>query len=1481
MFMSKSRHVYLLPGRLVFTKMGLSDIDEGFDVPRKYSFFFHPNVQISIKDKVIFLHHRTTSFQLPWLKKSVTMNMGKSAVSLTFAVKEASVNWEKVFRKECSEPKISLQVQRNQGNYNEVLYSILMNSALSGNRSLLSFILAESSDSEPILKALHANLRDQINFKNDPNVLSCAVELSSKDVVDRCLLLFFKLPALTHDQIQSILDCDQVSIEEAEAIGHIQAAIKSLPLSGSSAASISNLAPIYMLLHSFSEDESLRKCLLKILNHPSASAESCARGALSFETPNHWSEQRQWFSEVPRKCGSNIILQNADDMKLLVYSPYWIILKLLQIVRSNCRARRIQRELFSEIPSQYFAVAFKAVDNQTGNVVHAHHFIKYFLDLSIDEFAATMREPRFRNGMSDEFFQALLEEALKINGGCNIVVEIATELLFKTKEFCENDFSAEYIEKIPNFVPFVVEELHKASGYLFTSDPDPCKLLVTFVLRLENCASRSAEFRDAYMVTLTDWLTADLEKKKERMDMVVRIFDELQIHKYVHQRLSPLMETFFPEILGAGSRSPALYLADEKQSVRRTRIYSKERMAELLLGLMVTSAVARSNSFALLLSMETNVITTFLAKDEPFREESIRLLSQHYNFSKDFLDAMNANQILNNWRHFRPDALDLMNSNLYAADTKLFAEVVTVALKLEEYHDLKNRVGKVLANLLISRDKKVPMMRKILEAINSRKQEELGLVSIEDLSLCVNHAINAIDVLGLNQEIERSKLNKLLEHTLKECSPPTWKERFKGAYSIAIFLKYLAYDDINEAYKVFSERNVENQKFLSLLDSVSKIYRAPLITNAEVDHVLNAGTTEEAIASFLNDLDARLQKHRSTNEERLIAKMGVEWMKKINRIMKVPIAPRNAQFITMLTCCKWAKEVCSNRRDTERALVAQVGTGEGKSLIIAMSAIYMVKELGKKVHILENNESLLKKDFEQFRDFYASFGIKVADGTKTNNSEFENYDVIYTLRRDLESYYRDSVFRGVPPFANTILIVDEVDELIVDDNPNQSYVKRADSSAIAAAFKALKDGDGKPDHVSMDMWQKAVAAKDTANTKRRNIDYLITSEGEIIICENSKPTHWVDLWAEYICYVECNTAPSYHTRFFYQSMPYMLLQYECILGLSGSLGSPAEKNYLKSTYGAWNYTVPSFLDTCRQMRPGIPNKHLPVLVGDTVRIFKSKVEQYQAIAELAVEMATDVPVLIIVPYTEKREMIEQVLKCIRKMDSKWLGGNAPEEFVQLFSQYDDDYKKMDWTHIVDKATAAVPRTKSRRITVTDPFGGRGHDFSVRDDHEHVEEHGGMLVIATFIPESERDWIQWKGRTARSDNKGQFAVLLRQDPLGPGDPAEQKDPAFLTAYDTGGIDSSCHSQNIIGALLGIQDKKKEEQIKKGEETISKGKRLNELCDQYYLTHKTGLAGCWPSCERDEILSSFLEGGDGSARAVQEVSRRLGLSYTSKY
>merc|ERR1719453_736823 len=55
----------------------------------------------------------------------------------------------------------------------------------------------------------------------------------------------------------------------------------------------------------------------------------------------------------------------------------------------------------------------------------------------------------------------------------------------------------------------------------------------------------------------------------------------------------------------------------------------------------------------------------------------------------------------------------------------------------------------------------------------------------------------------------------------------------------------------------------------------------------------------------------------------------------------------------------------------------------------------------------------------------------------------------------------------------------------------------------------------------------------------------------------------------------------FQERLFVMSRPRVFRKYLTMLGLSGSIGSNAERAYLKETYGASFFEVPPFLKTCR------------------------------------------------------------------------------------------------------------------------------------------------------------------------------------------------------------------------------------------------------------------------------------------------------------
>ena len=154
---------------------------------------------------------------------------------------------------------------------------------------------------------------------------------------------------------------------------------------------------------------------------------------------------------------------------------------------------------------------------------------------------------------------------------------------------------------------------------------------------------------------------------------------------------------------------------------------------------------------------------------------------------------------------------------------------------------------------------------------------------------------------------------------------------------------------------------------------------------------------------------------------------------------KLPLTPHHTQVVAMLIFSQFfeQRERCLEEFG-QRSVILQMKTGEGKSIVIAMMAIYTVKQLGKRVHVLENNEGLLERDFASYAPFYASFGLSCAksiDGTS---------DICYCLKRENNAYFNAAILRGGLELGDTVLIVDEVDDLVLNEKPSLLYRARDD-----------------------------------------------------------------------------------------------------------------------------------------------------------------------------------------------------------------------------------------------------------------------------------------------------------------------------------------------------------------------------------------------------------------------------------------------------
>ena len=179
--------------------------------------------------------------------------------------------------------------------------------------------------------------------------------------------------------------------------------------------------------------------------------------------------------------------------------------------------------------------------------------------------------------------------------------------------------------------------------------------------------------------------------------------------------------------------------------------------------------------------------------------------------------------------------------------------------------------------------------------------------------------------------------------------PQTWVEQFKAAQTISFSIKYPERETLSKAYDEFHKCNPEQDElFQSRLEAVKKMFCKPFLNVDDVSNMVNDSHIEKLIACLLeeeptegasteaiDDIDSPPVLHT-------LKQITAHWMRLMQERVKIQIAPHPTQSITMLLFAHWYDN-CIHGAE-KRALLAQVGTGEGKSLIIAMLAIHFANQ---------------------------------------------------------------------------------------------------------------------------------------------------------------------------------------------------------------------------------------------------------------------------------------------------------------------------------------------------------------------------------------------------------------------------------------------------------------------------------------------------------------------------------------------------------
>ena len=579
---------------------------------------------------------------------------------------------------------------------------------------------------------------------------------------------------------------------------------------------------------------------------------------------------------------------------------------------------------------------------------------------------------------------------------------------------------------------------------------------------------------------------------------------------------------------------------------------------------------------------------------------------------------------------------------------------------------------------------------------------------------------------------------------------------------------------------------------------------------------------------------------------------------------KPPLTPHHTQAIIVLMMSRFFRAIKDERAEHKKAFIAQMSTGEGKSVVISILSIFMAKQHGQRVFVLENNEGLMNRDYKQSLVFFNNFGITSGKGRA--GLDHHGTSIVYCLKPHIEKYLLDRMYRGQFNLGETVLIVDEVDDLVINEKPT-SFYSMPDTALTESFAKSIEIihaagqevGPGStplpgPDDPSekLDVWWEAMlkrcprslqeenepggdfdtgkkfqpnmmymeammAIRDAARRKEEGVDWRkkkMSSGKEDVefLIDGKKPkVNQTAPWFSYVAWREVGAPLKFNSLQACVCTPFLFQKFGAIFGLTGSVGGKQELKYLIETYHAVKFDVPRFLDTCdppegkKSARQDVTNKGVDLVEGQQKLI--------ERVAGITAEHFKNVPVLII---TSSRDELRAIYEQLSGSEDMRVGGKT---HIQWFAENNQEGRKTteeETEEIIRKSTIREGGNGSAfcQVTVTDMYGGRGHDFQNED--KTTIERGGMLVIVTSIP-NEREWIQWKGRTARQDKPGAFWVVLNKKAESSQESEKER---AATVKRLGNISESYGKPELadqpcqrIQVMLDFADQGGEEKIKK--------------------------------------------------------------------
>jgi len=792
----------------------------------------------------------------------------------------------------------------------------------------------------------------------------------------------------------------------------------------------------------------------------------------------------------------------------------------------------------------------------------------------------------------------------------------------------------------------------------------------------------------------------------------------------------------------------------------------------------------------------------------------------------------------------------------------------------------------------------------ITKALAAKTMKQLGNFDATDLESC----LQTVD----RRDLKFKELAQRQVATVNEGGAPKPVAHLTGALqqlsTLIFFLDFIGKEDLSRTYEQF-RTSLSNFKAISGDEEAFKSNIKEWIEDAAASYqppnTLLRSEDLEGIA------DKKPVDVIETMRERDVPGMDIfkdifcmlasDWEESFG----VLVVPHHTQVVSLLVF----KAFLNGDDETCKTLIGQVSTGEGKSMLIAALAMFVVSQEDeskrKKVHVIGSDEKLVQRDFDSFKGVFnrwreqrlqhipeKNFAICATKSGAQHTSIPDESWIVYGEAKHVSSYYTQKARTGdLNPelYRDIVLIIDEVDALIVDKDPTDEFVydigerqleiqDRTVSVREYTKEVALAAGSENGMKTQSITPLDRLMPKDAQSTAiHREVIKLVKQVKEWKDHPNDKYKDESGMWygtdkfgmvnkdyksnfLEVMRLVDRKTDElSWYERLFVMSKPRVFKLYNRIIGFSGTVGNRMEQEFLSKAYGAHFFVVPPFLKTCKSFDERHQEKQLyfvaewaktqslpPGMKGPAV-VSASAEQQMEEVLKLSFHARESVPVLIITKNDDAvKELTDQlenragqqhlVKEDVIRPLSKSLFESNPRQYKENLRLSTRCY------------TAGTGHDKTWRITVTDPSGARGTDYRMDDDD--ADENGGLLLIVMKVPQSERDWIQYKGRTARQAWKGQYCVLLNEK--------DYRDSATLPPNVVAKVratadEASCNE--LVDAILQGGLEKSKADLKKIQAVYNAGFVANEVCEKVWAKY--------PPKKKGTTVDVGLEGDPRSA------------------